>query len=193
MAWAAARALLRRHREPLLLGSLILSLTAAVAVEAMSSDTREAAPVRRTLALPELDARASGATGPSDQWQDTVLGRPLFALDRRPLPVEAAADGTLPRLSGTIRFANTALAIFEIPPAGGDAGHAPAKSLVLGAGADIAGWTIQTVADERVLLTKAGEVRSLQLAFTKASQTPTKPASAIRVLHGKRTNVFFQP
>ena len=53
-------------------------------------------------------------------------------------------------------------------------------------------WTIQTVMDERVLLARAGEVRSLDLAFSRVPP-PQRLASTIRVLHGKRTNVFFQP
>ncbi|MCB8883214.1 hypothetical protein ACELLULO517_23395 [Acidisoma cellulosilytica] len=198
MAGQAVIAFLRQHRANLLLSGLILSLAAAVIVEVLPADPREPVSGGRPIALPKIDASAKDAAGPAQQWQDKALDRPLFALDRRPLPIDATPDGTMPRLSGTILFGNTAMAIFEMPAgagtaAGTDAGSPPPKSLVLGTGAEVAGWTIQTVSDERVLLTKAGQVRALALAFSKAPPPPVRRASLIRVLHGKRTNVFYQP
>lgn len=194
MAWRKVITVFQRHRESLLLGGLILSLAAAIAVEAMpGARTDVPAPPARPRALPRLDAHASDAVRPVASWQDKVLGRPLFALDRRPVPVDATPDGSMPRLSGTIRFANTALAIFEIPSGSGDGSISPTSSKVLGVGAEVGGWTIQTVTDERVLLAKGGQIRFLDLAFSKTMAKSGTRAASIRVLHGKRTNVFFQP
>ena len=192
MAWSTATGLLRHYREDLLLGGLVLSLAAAVMAEAMPPERSATSTIVRTHFAPKLDTRAVSAARPAQQWQDTVLGRPLFALDRRPLQIAGTSDDTMPRLSGTMRFANTAFAIFDVPAAHGESGSSPDKSVVLGIGAEIGGWTIQTVMDERVLLSKAGEVRSLDLAFSRVPP-PQRLASTIRVLHGKRTNVFFQP
>ncbi|MCB8876959.1 hypothetical protein [Acidisoma silvae] len=194
MAWPTAITVLQRHRESLLLGGLVLSLAAAIVVEAMpSAGTDVPAPPARPRALPRLDTHATDAARPVASWQDKALGRPLFAIDRRPMPIDATPDGSMPRLSGTIRFANTALAIFEIQSVSGDSGIAPTSSKILGVGAEVGGWTIQTVTDERVLLTKDGQVRFLDLAFSREVAKPAISAAAIRVLHGKRTNVFFQP
>jgi hypothetical protein len=185
----------QRHREAVLLGGLILSLATAVAVEAMPQPAPDALPIpARHLTLPRL-AASNDAPPPVAAWQATALARPLFALDRRPPLVESAPDGSLPRLSGTIRFASTALAIFALPDASKPA-DSHAQSLVLGVGAKVAGWTIEEVADERVLLAKNGEMRALQLTFSKAPPAAVpaqKLISTIKVLHGKRANVFWQP
>ena len=188
-----------RHREGLLLGGLMLALSAAIAVEAMPPTAAAPQPL---AAHPGSVARlgtggvpASNDPESADLWMNTVLGRPLFALDRRPAAIDATGDGSLPRLSGTIRFGQTALAIFD-PPAASDPAHGQGQPLVLGAGAELSGWTIEDVSDARVLLTKGGESRTLQLAFSKSTQ-PAAPAAkgiaALRLLHGKKTNVFWQP
>jgi len=177
----------------------MLALCAAIGVEAMPPPPAASLPLAvRPGPLARLspgDAPAPQNPGTADLWMNTVLERPLFALDRRPAAIDATGDGALPRLSGTMRFGHTALAIFD-PPAAGDASHGPGQPLVLGAGAEISGWTIADVSDEHVLLTKGSESRILQLAFSK-SAAPAPPAlkgiAALRLLHGKKSNVFWQP
>lgn len=195
MATRPPLGLLRRPREGLLLGGLILALAAAVLAEALPQSLPDGLVVaHRAIALPHL-GHAALVPADTEGWRETALARPLFALDRRPQPLAAGADGSLPRLSGTMRFAQTALAIFDVPAAD-DPAHAPAKSLVLGVGAIVAGWTIEEIADERVLLTKGGEVQSLQLAYAKSAALPTpiaRSAATLRILHGKKSNVFWQP
>jgi hypothetical protein len=179
----------------LLIGGLIVALSGAIVAAAMPRPMSDALPVAiHHLSLPRLETSSDRAQ-PSEAWQETALDRPLFALDRHPLPIEATADGSLPRLAGTIRFANTALAIFEIP-AGADPMRAPAKTLVLGTGADVAGWTIDEIANERILLIKGGKIRALQLSFSKEklARVPARALiSTLRILHDKKTSVFLQP
>ena len=177
----------------------MLALCAALGVEAMPPPPAASLPLAvRPKPLTRLspgDASAPQNPGTADLWMNTVLGRPLFALDRRPAPIDATGDGALPRLSGTMRFGHTALAIFD-PPTASDAAHGPGQPLVLGAGAQLGGWTIADVSDERVLLTRGSESRILQLAFSK-SAVPAAPVlkgiAALRLLHGKKSNVFWQP
>ncbi|GAB0119049.1 hypothetical protein [Acidisoma sp. 7E03] len=199
-AMRAARGTFGRHRESLLLGGLILSLSAAVAVAAITPApaVSSLAASRRSVAETPLAAEgaAGGDAATADLWMQTTLSRPLFALDRRPAETTARADASLPRLSGTIRFAHTALAIFEVP-ASGDNGHHSGPPTALGAGAQVGGWTIEDVSDESVRLIKGDETRTLDLAFSQAPPPPPpaapKGVAALRLLHGKKSNVFWQP
>lgn len=188
----------QRHREGVLLGGLMLCLCAAIAAAALPPPPASLPLADRPGTRARLSAGgASVSSDPAsaDLWMDTALARPLFALDRRPAVTDAIADGSLPRLSGTIRFAHTALAVFAAPT-GGDSSHPPGPPPALGVGAQIAGWTIAEVSDERVLLTRGGETRSLQLDFAQSPPPPAvvpKDIAALRLLHGKKSNVFWQP
>lgn len=189
----------QHHREAWLLGGLMLILGAGIALEAMPPP---AASTPAQAARPALPAVPGAGDGPAlrdpasaERWIDTALGRPLFALDRRPAATADLPDGSLPRLCGTLRFGNTALALFDLG-ASGDPAHHLAPPPALGAGAQVGGWTIAAVSDERVVLTKGSETRTLRLAFSQAPPPPAlvpKGAAALRLLHGKKTNVFWQP
>jgi hypothetical protein len=179
-------------RQGWAVAALIVALGAAVAVEAI--------PAPRSLAfgsplpaahIPDA-APATSLTAPVEDWADEALGRPLFAISRRPQPAAVAAQGALPRLSGTIRSADTALAIFQ--PVNSATSGTVAKSIVVGLGASLSGWTVADIASGSVILVKDGRSATIRLGYSRFAAPPHGVSIAsVIVLHGKRTNVFFQP
>jgi hypothetical protein len=179
-------------RQGWAVAALIAALGAAVGFEAMP------APRSSTFGGSLLDAQipdaahAIAATPPVEDWADAALGRPLFAINRRPPSATTAQQGPLPRLSGTIRFANTALAIFQ--PVNAASPGAAAKSVVVGLGASLAGWTVADIANGSVMLVKDGRSATIRLGYARFAAPPHSVSLAsVTVLHDKRTSVFFQP
>ena len=87
-------------------------------------------------------------TADLNNWATTILDRPLFRVDRKPvLAVEAdsdGGDGALPHLSGVIGYGANRLAVFQ-PVSGG-------HLLLQKEGSRIGQWTVETVAPDRVTL-----------------------------------------
>jgi hypothetical protein len=130
-------------------------LAAVVAGEVVGRPTGEsetpAASAQQAPATPA--APASPDTGRSEVWSATLLARPLFAPDRRPVaeapsPAVVAHDTPLPRLSGIVLSPNLRFAIFE-----GD--HAT-RAIVVADGGTIAGWTVAAIAPNAVTLSRDG-------------------------------------
>jgi hypothetical protein len=168
-------------------GGLALLLAAGVAAEALPP-MRAAVPESPSAPMTVAAATAPDAP-PIDDWANAALGRPLFAQDRRPDAVAATAQDALPRLAGTIHFATTSLAIFQPPSADGST-----KSVVVGQGAILAGWTVTDITNGGVTLMRGGRIASLRLSYANLSVQPRKLGSVpARVLHDKRTSVFWQP
>jgi hypothetical protein len=170
-------------------GGLALLLAGAVAAEAWPR--QEDGPAE--MDLPPVAAAAVASSAPDappiDDWASTALSRPLFAQDRRPDAAGAAPDEALPRLSGTIRFADTALAIFQPDSPDGDG-----KSVVVGPGADLSGWTITDITEDGVTLMRDGRIATLRLSFANHPVQPRHLGMlSTRVLHDKRSSVFWQP
>ena len=84
----------------------------------------------------------------SDDAVKTVLGRPLFAPDRRPDATAAQAE-TLPVLTGIVHSAGQDGALFR--GAGSSAGH------LVRQGESVAGWRVVAVTRESVTLERGGQ------------------------------------
>jgi hypothetical protein len=178
-----------RARLSWLVGGLALVMTAGVVAEAwpVRSD-RTVGNDTSAEVLPTVASTAPDAL-PIDDWVADALGRPLFAADRRPDAVVAVPEEALPRLAGTIRLTDTALAIFQ--PVSSDN---TAKSLTLGEGADLSGWTITDITSDGVTLMRDGRIASLRLSYANRPAAPRHLGLVpIRVLHDKRTSPFLQP
>jgi hypothetical protein len=182
-------AAITRGRLSWCVGGVALLLAGAVAAEAWPrQDGRTAEMDLSPIAAPTAASSAPDAP-PVDDWVSTALSRPLFAQDRRPDATGAAPDEALPRLSGTIRFADTALAIFQPDSPDGDA-----KSVVVGQGADLSGWTITDITADGVTLMRDGRIATLRLSFASHPVQPRHLGMlSTRVLHDKRSSVFWQP
>jgi hypothetical protein len=171
------------------IAGLLLCLTGGVLAEALPASQDHS--VEGTLPPVTLPVAAEAAPDapPIDDWVSTVLDRPLFALDRRPDAAAAAPNDALPRLSGIIRLANTALAIFQ--PKGP---HGGGRSLLVSQGAEIAGWTVTDITNTEVTLVRDGQIATLHLAYADLPWGQQGVAGvAVRVLHDKRSSVFWQP
>lgn len=127
---------------------------------------------------PAVAPRPAAAT-PSDadqkdtgDWADTVLGRPLFTVGRRPPKSSGgghlASNTGLPRLAGIM-----------ITPAGKKAIFAPdgAKPLVLGEGGALDDATVRTIKRDRVVVTgpKGEQVLWPTYDHNRTGQTPSIP------------------
>jgi hypothetical protein len=171
--------------------------TAGIAVALAAGLAAETLPAAWAPPQDDLPIAAKPAAGapvaaapPIAAWADIALARPLFAPNRRPPASAASPTEALPRLAGTIRFAQTALAIFQ-PAAGAAPGGRP---VVLGQGASVSGWIVGDITDGGVTLERGGRTEVLRLGY---AVTPTGmrklPLRAVTVLHDKRTSVFLQP
>jgi len=178
-----------RFRTWLAIGAVAAVLAGATVVEAVPGTSvlpdRDVSVLPLPLPLPHHDSGGRASSSQLEAWVGTILGRPLFAPNRRPLSVvssQAAPPQGLPRLAGLMRSGDTAVVIFE-PAHGG-------KPLVLSQGGEIAGWTITSVGDSSVSLAKDGEVRTLRPSFGNAAAGPA--AIFLRpILRTKRIDPFL--
>jgi hypothetical protein len=91
--------------------------------------------------------------------------------------------------SGIIRLTDTALAMFQPVSADGRA-----KSVVVGTGADLSGWTITDITSEGVTLIRGDRIATLRLSYANLPIAPRHLGLVpTRVLHDKRTSPFLQP
>lgn len=151
-------------------------LAAVVAAEVASRPTGE---IESPAASAPQPAKAPAAPAIPDAsrtaaWSATLLGRPLFAPDRRPVAGVVAGpvahETALPRLSGIVLSPNLRFAIFE-----GD--HAT-RAIVVADGAAIAGWTVAAIEPETVTLARDGSPSVTlrpRYAAGGAAVTATKP------------------
>ncbi len=114
------------------LGALMAVLVALLGWESLPASGD---PTEITSAVtPVIGVAPPEAPAPVAAWTNVILGRPLFAQDRRPklsaaaTPSRSAAPEELPRLAGTIRSNNILMAIFA--PAGLHSAGAAAASPV---------------------------------------------------------------
>jgi hypothetical protein len=187
-----------RGRLTWLVGGVALAMAAGVAAEALPGANDRARgddPPAASLPLPAAPAAAdaspteAGADEGANDWAAGALSRPLFAADRRPDAAAAVPEAALPRLSGTIRLSDTALAMFQPISSDGSA-----KSVVVGEGADLAGWTITAITGDGVTLMRDGRIATLRLSYANLPVAPARLGLVpTRVLHDKRTSPFLQP
>jgi hypothetical protein len=128
-------------------------LAAIVAGEVADRPTGEfESPAASTQPAPAAPAiSAMPIANHSVAWSATLLARPLFAPDRRPVPVAASPvphEMALPRLSGIVLSPGLHLAIFE--------GDHTTPAIVVADGGVINGWTVATIAADSVTLARDG-------------------------------------
>ena len=152
-------------------GAIALVLLGGIAAELRSTpDGLE--PMRSHSADPAPAAPPAPRASGSDRWTATSLQRPLFEPGRRP-PIIAAADriddgpAALPRLAGTLVTAAGRSAIFA----------GAGRATVVGEGARLGPWTVQSIAAGRVTLTGPEGRRVLRPAFERAAPPPAAAAS----------------
>jgi hypothetical protein len=142
----------------------------AVGLAAELASRPEAAP---EVASPPLSApgrTAAAATPATGNWVGTILRRPLFSPDRKPVmpaasgaaPAPGPADA-MPRLSAVL-----------ITPGGRKAIFAPAqgKPLVAGPGARVGAYVVKSISAGQVVLTGGDGERVIRPGFASG---PPKP------------------
>jgi hypothetical protein len=151
-------------------------LVAVIGLEVSAGSGPETAVRLDAPSAQAVVARPKGADDPTDKtvghWADTVLGRPLFAPDRRPSASVVAADIGLPRLAGIIASSADTIAIFQ-PASGG-------KPVVAHDGDSVGGWQVTVIESDGVSLAKAKDRIILRPRFTDAAASAggTAPAAA---------------
>jgi len=110
-------------------------------------------------------ARAAAAAAPADMtgfaaaWSDTILARPIFRPDRRPMDVAAAAPAAMPRLSAIVITAAGAAAIFVA-----DGGTV----LTVREGGKVAGQLVKSIAAGTVMLSGPDGISTLRPQYSAA-------------------------
>ena len=164
------------------LAALAIVLASVIWLE-LRADFRNSAPMMLSPAASLTVVPAGHATGPNpDQvarWTATSLARPLFAPGRRP-PTQATAaakPGTLapdlPRIAGTMVTPAGRRAIFA---AKGD------KPLVVGEGAQVGAFTVQSIKAGQVTLLGPEGVRVLSPTFDLEAPVPPTPVQVPQAL-----------
>jgi general secretion pathway protein N len=130
-----------------------LALTAMAELCAPLTAPDMAPPIRiaPAAAAPVGDLAAEAAA-----WSATILQRPIFRPDRRPLAPDAAAALPLPRLSAIVITAAGRTAIFS-----GDDG----KSTAIQAGGVIDGYRVDSISPGEVKLTGPAGSKTLRPQF----------------------------
>lgn len=143
-------------------------LVALIGAEAFLVFPREAQGVNHVaVSVPQNAPAAKPVPGSVDpDWLETVLARPLFAPDRRPLPGVSVTDPGLPRLSGIIDTSDGARAIFQTDSDG--------KRTVVRAGDKLGNWAVASIEPDGIHLERPGERMVLNPRF--ASPAASGPA-----------------
>jgi hypothetical protein len=143
-------------------------LAAILAVVALAELITPAAPLP-AIPPPHLQMPATGGDADTSAfaatWSQIALARPLFSADRRPVAAAAVANApvAMPKLSAIVVTAAGAKAIFV-----GDDG----KPIVLAAGGQVGGNTIESITPTGVVLNGAAGRTTLHLQFGPAESGP---------------------
>jgi hypothetical protein len=176
---------------------LVAAIAAEVCVLQSGSGASGAVPVGPGPAPPRMIRQSDQSETARDQWLSIVVGRPLFAPDRRQAAGPPTASVGLPRLTGIIASPSQALAIFQ---AAGEA-----RPVVARGGETVAGWEVTTIGRDVVILSKANDRVELRPRFTdgQPSGTPAvaarpapprwEAAAAAGVLRARWSNPQLQP
>ncbi len=148
--------------------AITCGLGATIAAELLGDPyTAPGAVSRSTAAAVGVAARAAPADQ-TDRWITAILGRPLFSPHRRPpanAPDAPVASGPgLPRLAGTLVSAAGRQAIF----ASEGGGH----SVVVGEGAKLGAWTVQSIVAGAVDVSGPDGARTIHPTFDRNAPAP---------------------
>ncbi len=155
------------------LGLLGVLLAGTIALELTSDPAEPLPPPSPHAAIPVAATAAPSAEDHIDDWVETMLSRPLFSHDRKPVSEEeetatpAGPDG-LPRLAGTLVGPAGRSAIFAATDGG--------KPRVIKEGGTLAGFTIRSIAPGEVTLEGPEGARTLHPTF---DPNPPKPTPAV--------------
>jgi len=139
-----------------------LGLSALAEILAPGADAPFAAPVRPPLAA----AGDADPAGMATSWSATILARPVFRPDRKPLSAAPPAATVLPRLTAIVVTAAGSVAIFT-----GDDG----KALVLSTGGDVAGYKVTKIGADSVELAGLSGTQILRPRRSPAAADSTDP------------------
>jgi len=124
------------------------------------------------IAHPRIPAPAARTAEPDHtaEWVSTILGRPLFSPDRRPVPASSATAGGpaapqgLPRLAGVL-----------VGPFGRNAIFATdgSKPLVVTEGGKVNAWTVQSIEVGSVKVKGPDGAMTLQPSFASSPAATT--------------------
>lgn len=163
-------------RNVAIVGVAALALGSVISVEwTMSGPSGTPPPTMPAPAAKRTEPSAPAVPGLEQMqaWVDALRARPLFAQDRRPAKLDAAAAPAsveLPRLAGVMVSAQGGNAIFAAAAGG--------KAVVIGAGASIGGFTVQKIEAGQVTLVDAdGGIHLLRPSFDP-KLVPTRADSA---------------
>lgn len=141
---------------------LALLLAAVLAAEIALGPSGEPM-LPQALPPPAGKAATAGAAAadPVPAWVASILARPLFNEDRRPVAAEVAASGRaavgLPRLAGVLVTSTGRRAIFAAPEGG--------RPFTVPEGGRIGAFTVSRIADGAVTVTGPDGVRVLRPSF----------------------------
>ena len=152
----------------LLLVALALGGVIASELGAGSPDARDE-PSQNRVAVTSAETPARPAPPPdrTRTWLNTILARPLFSPDRR--PVEVGVRG-LPRLTGIMLAGSQQVAIFAA--ASGD------HPIVAQVGAHVGAYEVQSIADTGVTVVGPEGVTMIRPSFDVA-RTPGPPSAGL--------------
>jgi general secretion pathway protein N len=139
-----------------------LGLSALAEILAPGADAPFAAPVRPPLAA----AGDADPAGMATSWSATILARPVFRPDRKPLSAAPPAATVLPRLTAIVVTAAGSVAIFT-----GD----DRKALVLSTGGDVAGYKVTKIGAGSVELAGPSGTQILRPQRSPAAADSTDP------------------
>jgi general secretion pathway protein N len=178
-----------------LLSLLCGVLLAIVASEAVFRPSPGVHAAPEPAGPPSRQAVKNAAQSPAtvNGWVTVALTRPLFAPDRKPIPGTVAAEPGMPRLTGIIASASSAVAIFQPE---GDAKPVTARN-----GERVGGWEVTAIEADSVSLRKDNEIIALSPRFNgvaakreaKASPSRWEVAAPTGLLRARWSNPQLQP
>jgi general secretion pathway protein N len=142
-----------------------LALLAAAELLAPPAPPPDAPPVRIDFSAPQGSSLDAGLPG----WTATILARPLFRPDRRPLAAAAAPTAPLPRLTAIVVTQAGAIAIFD----GGG------KPIAAAAGGEVDGYRIARIFPDRVVIDSPSGGLVLRPQFANGMPEAAAPQAAL--------------
>jgi len=149
-------------------------LCATIGFELAGSWQEQPADPPTRLTAPKREA-AVGTAEPSNQrdaWFNTILSRPLFNPDRKPIGLDAHTVRGLTRLTGIIITGSRRVAVFAAPSGG--------RAIVVEAGAHIGAYDVLDITDAGVTVTGPEGTTVIRPIFDVAAAAATKPPSPTR-------------
>jgi hypothetical protein len=138
-------------------------------------NTSWAAPAAKAPDLKAPGPLPIGSSGPTDaSGYASVLERPLFAPDRRPLPVVQSAQAD--------PFADIQVYGVLTGTIAGIMARIDGKVRQVRIGETVGAWTLKSIADRSITFTQGDQTRQLQLAYAKLNTVSPQPPRIAQAL-----------